>query len=195
MWNERYSRTEYIYGEEPNKFLEEQLPKVQPGVIIFPCEGEGRNAVFAATLGWEVLAFDSSEAGKAKAMKLAQMKNVSIDYQIEDANDIEYPDNSADAIAFIYAHFPTELRNSMLAKANKWLKPGGTIILEAFNPLQLNNTSGGPKDPSFLYTEEILTNAFPGFEYKILESIKIELNEGAFHQGIADVVRFVGVKG
>jgi cyclopropane fatty-acyl-phospholipid synthase-like methyltransferase len=194
MWNERYSRTEYIYGEEPNKFLEEQLPKVQPGVIIFPCEGEGRNAVYAATLGWEVLAFDSSEAGKAKAMKLAQMKNESIDYQIQDANDIEYPDNSADAIAFIYAHFPTELRNSMLAKANKWLKPGGTIILEAFNPLQLNNTSGGPKDPNFLYTEEILTNAFPGFEIKMLESVKIELNEGAFHQGMADVVRFVGVK-
>ena len=134
MWNERYSRTEYIYGEEPNKFLEEQLPKIEPGTIIFPCEGEGRNAVYAATLGWQVLAFDSSEAGKAKAMKLSQMKNVAIDYQIEDANNIQYPDNSADVIAFIYAHFPTDLRNSMLAKANKWLKPGGTIILQRCIP-------------------------------------------------------------
>lgn len=51
-------------------------------------------------------AFDSSEAGKIKALLLADKKRVNIDYSIEDANAINYPDNSADVVAFIFAHFP-----------------------------------------------------------------------------------------
>jgi hypothetical protein len=62
-WNERYSKTEYVYGEIPNVFFAAQLGTLQPGNIILPCEGEGRNAVYAASQGWNVEAFDSSEAG------------------------------------------------------------------------------------------------------------------------------------
>jgi hypothetical protein len=59
-WNERYSKNEFAYGEAPNNYLKEQLEKLSAGAILFPAEGEGRNAVFAATLGWKVSAFDIS---------------------------------------------------------------------------------------------------------------------------------------
>jgi hypothetical protein len=60
QWDERFSGEEYVYGIQPNAFLEEQLPLLEPGTILFACEGEGRNAVFAASLGWNVSAFDGS---------------------------------------------------------------------------------------------------------------------------------------
>jgi hypothetical protein len=73
QWNERYSASEYIYGTGPNTWLVEKLAGLQPGKILFPAEGEGRNAVHAARLGWNVAAFDQSEAGRKKALKLAEI--------------------------------------------------------------------------------------------------------------------------
>lgn len=81
-WDDRYSSEEFAYGKEPNNYLKEQLEKLNPGAILFPAEGEGRNAIFAAKLGWNVSAFDISEEGKNKALKLAEANNVSIDYQV-----------------------------------------------------------------------------------------------------------------
>jgi SAM-dependent methyltransferase len=194
FWNERYSEKEYVYGENPNIFFEEQLSQLNPGTIILPCEGEGRNAVYAASQGWKVKAFDSSEAGKMKALQLANKKNVIIDYSIEDAVAASYPENSADVVAFIYAHFPPATRKQIHQKAIHWLKPGGKIIIEAFNPNQLQNNSGGPKDLSMLYTEETIKEDFEELKIELLQTNQTILEEGKYHEGKADVIRFVGIK-
>ncbi len=68
-WDERYSNEEYAYGEQPNNYLKEQLEKLNVGALLFPAEGEGRNAVFAAKLGWKVSAYDISMEGKKKAIQ------------------------------------------------------------------------------------------------------------------------------
>ena len=194
FWNERYSVKDYVYGEKPNTFFAAQLDKMTAGSIILPCEGEGRNAVYAATLGWKVKAFDTSEAGKIKALLLADKKRVNIDYSIEDANAINYPDNSADAVAFIFAHFPPSTRKGIHQKAIKWLKKGGKIILEAFNPLQLQNSSGGPKELSMLYTAEMLKGDFATLKIELLQTQQSVLSEGKYHEGAADIIQFVGIK-
>jgi hypothetical protein len=194
IWNERYSKEEYVYGEEPNVFFAAQLNKLKQGTVILPCEGEGRNAVYAASQGWIVKAFDSSEAGKAKALQLAVKKGVSIDYEIADAIFINYPESSVDVVAFIYAHFPPAIRKTVHQKAIGWLKPGGKIIIEAFNPAQLQNTSGGPKEVTMLYTEEIIRADFQGLNIELIETLQTTLQEGKYHQGKADIIRFVGSK-
>lgn len=194
FWNDRYREKDYVYGEKPNVFFKDQIRLLNPGTLILPCEGEGRNAVYAASLGWKVFAFDSSEAGKTKAMQLAEKNGQSIDYLVVDALEVSFPDESADVVAFIFAHFPPELRRKIYHQSIRWLKPGGRIILEAFNPLQLNNATGGPKDISMLCTEEILKEDFEGLEILIMRSLKINLKEGKYHHGLADVVDFVGIK-
>ena len=77
MWNERYAGDDYFYGTEPNTFLAENA-KLLTGPVLSLCEGEGRNAVFLASLGLDVLGVDSSDVGLAKAQKLAAEKKVSI---------------------------------------------------------------------------------------------------------------------
>lgn len=194
FWNERYSEKEYVYGEEPNLFFAEQLHKLKPGNIILPCEGEGRNAVYAASQGWKVNAFDASEEGKTKALQLANKKGVILDYNVEDAVTVTYPVNSVDAVAFIYAHFPPAIRKNIHQKAISWLKPGGKIIVEAFNPKQLQNTSGGPKELSLLYTEDIIKEDFKGLKIEFIKTLQTALNEGKYHEGMADIIRFVAIK-
>jgi len=194
FWNERYNQEEYVYGENPNSFLVEQLKRIPAGKIILPGEGEGRNAVYAASIGWNVEAFDTSELGKQKALKLAAKKEVSITYQIGDAKTIVYPLDEYDVVALIFAHFPAEIRKEMHQRAIKWIKSGGKIILEAFNPKQLKNNSGGPKNEAMLYTKAMLQDDFEGLEIELLRTTQTKLAEGKFHEGQADVIWFVGVK-
>src|SRR5205809_7711841 len=89
-WNERYSKDEFAFGKQLNNYLKEQLEKLNVGTILFPAEGEGRNAVFAANLGWTVSAFDICMEGKKKVDRLAKIKHVSIDYKIGDLQEISF---------------------------------------------------------------------------------------------------------
>jgi len=82
FWDERYSQPEYAYGREPNVFFREQIEPLQPGRLLMPAEGEGRNGVYAARKGWVVDAFDISEKGREKALRLAEEMGVAIHYQV-----------------------------------------------------------------------------------------------------------------
>lgn len=198
-WDDRYKSEEFAYGEDPNNYLKEQIEKLNTGTILFPAEGEGRNAVFAAKLGWKVSAFDISEEGKNKALKLAEANNVTIDYQVGVLETLNYKAEQFDAIALIYAHFPAEIKSSIHKTLETYLRKGGIIIFEAFSKkhleyLAINDKVGGPKDIESLFSIEEIQADFPNYEIIELEEKEIELNEGLFHNGKGSVIRFVGRK-
>lgn len=194
FWNERYQSAEYIYGIQPNEFLVEQIKSLHNGEILFVAEGEGRNAVYAAKLGWNVTAIDFSEDGKKKALELAKDNEVAINYQVIEAEKYDFPSEKFDAIVLIYAHFDEPNRSFIHQKCIDSLKQGGTIILEAFNKNQLNYNSGGPKKESMLYDTELLEKDFEHLTVKHIVEIQIELSEGTFHKGTAEVIRLIGRK-
>jgi len=198
-WNERYGQEEFAYGEEPNNYLKEQLAKLPVGSILFPAEGEGRNAVFAAKLGWQVSAFDISQEGKNKALKLAEKNQVSIDYQVGALDVLNFEPEQFDAIALIYAHFPANIKSIYHLKFDSLLKKNGTIIFESFSKKHLgyvtaNEKVGGPKDIDSLFSIEEIKLDFPNYTFVELVEKDIELNEGLYHNGIGSVIRFVGQK-
>lgn len=194
FWNERFGAEEYVYGEAPNRFLVDEIGKLKPSKILFPAEGEGRNAVYAATIGWDVTAFDPSIEGKKKAELLATKHKVTIDYQIKGYEDVDFPAESFDCIVLIYAHMPSALRKTTHKKLASFLKPGGTLVLEGFSKQQINNKTGGPQSLDFLFSAEELKKDFCSFTNEDTKEVDTELNEGPFHQGKASVVRFVGIK-
>ncbi|OXB02544.1 SAM-dependent methyltransferase [Flavobacterium oncorhynchi] len=198
-WDDRYSNEEFAYGEEPNNYLKEQIQKLKPSTILFPAEGEGRNAIFAAKLGWNVSAFDISEEGKNKALKLAEANNVSIDYQVGELETLNFKEEQFDVIALIYAHFPAEIKSEIHKQLDKLLRKDGIIIFEAFSKkhleyLAINDKVGGPKDIESLFSIEEIKSDFPNYEIIELEEKEIELNEGLFHNGTGSVIRFIGRK-
>lgn len=198
-WNERYSKETFAYGEEPNLYLKTQLQKLPIGKILFPAEGEGRNAVYAAKLGWNVAAFDISAEGKAKAMRLAEKNKVTIDYTVGDLQTLSYEAGQFDAIALIYAHFPANIKSQCHKSLDNYLKTGGTIIFEAFSKKHIdyvtaNEKVGGPKDIGSLFSIDEIRSDFPNYEVSELVEKEIELNEGLFHNGTGSVIRFVGRK-
>ncbi|UNY98588.1 class I SAM-dependent methyltransferase [Zhouia spongiae] len=199
FWNERYQDPAFAYGKEPNIFFKEQIEKLKPGTILLPADGEGRNGVFAAKLGWDVTAIDLSKEGQRKALQLASEQLVSINYVVDDIEKVELPDKSFDAIALIYAHFSSWKIHVIHQKLARLLKPGGLVIFEAFSKnhikyQEIDSRAGGPKDVDMLFSPEQIRADFEGFEIQVLEEQKIVLNEGVFHKGTGSVIRFSGKK-
>lgn len=199
IWNDRYSKEGFAYGELPNNYLKAQLEQLTPGAILFPAEGEGRNAVFAAKLGWTVSAFDISVEGKKKALRLAETNNVAIDYQVGALQSLNYNTEQFDVLALIYAHFPADIKSIYHQTLDKYLRKNGVVIFEAFSKKHLdyntrNEKVGGPKDIAMLFSMDEIKADFANYEILELEETEIELNEGLYHNGTGSVIRFVGRK-
>ena len=198
-WNERYSAEAFAYGEQPNNYLKEQLEKLTVRAILFPAEGEGRNAVYAARLGWTVSAFDISVEGQKKALKLADANAVTIDYRVGELQSLHFENEQFDAIALIYAHFPANIKSLYHKTLDKYLRTGGVVIFEAFSKKHLdyilkNEKVGGPKDIESLFSIAELQSDFANYHFTMLEEKEIELTEGLYHNGRGSVIRFVAQK-
>lgn len=194
FWNQRYAAEEFAYGIEPNLFFKNEIEKLNPGKVLFPAEGEGRNAVYAARLGWEVTAFDTSTEGKRKAELLALKHGVKINYLIAGYDDIYFQPETFDCLVLVYAHLPSEKREEYHRKMVSFVKTGGFVILEGFSQKQVNYNSGGPRDVNMLYTKTAIETDFKLLSDLNAEEVEIELDEGLYHKGTASVIRLVGKK-
>lgn len=192
FWDQRYGEAVYVYGKEPNAFLKEKIGPLRPGQALFPAEGEGRNAVYAATLGWQVTAFDYSEAGRRKAEALAREKGTRIDYRVAGIENFPFPESAFDLVGLFFVHQPSASRRLLHQQAAQSLKPGGMVILEAFSKQQLGLSSGGPKQADLLFSAEELEEDFSSLHLHLLEETETVLSEGPYHSGPARVVRLVG---
>ena len=193
MWNQRYGGDGFAYGTEPNSFLAENA-KLLTGPVLSLAEGEGRNAVFLASLGLDVLGVDGSEVGLAKAQRLADLKGVQIKTEVADLATYEPPANFFGSVVSIFAHLPSDVRRRLYRSVEQSLKPGGIILLEAYSKSQLSRDTGGPKDPDMLMTAVDIKMEFPNCEVILCHEIEREVVEGEFHTGMASVGQFVGKK-
>lgn len=193
FWNTRYQDNVTVYGTKPNAFFKEFIDSHNPGTILLPAEGEGRNAVYAAKKGWKVDAFDFSEVARNKAMQAASDQNVNINYWLEDLANFK-ADKIYDAVGLIYVHLPEGIRHDFHGKAYQSLRSGGYLVLEAFAKEQLQFDSGGPKDSSLLYSAPMICSDFPFLHLLSCGQKELELKEGPYHKGKAAVLRLIGQK-
>ena len=192
FWNSRYAEPGYAYGTEPNAFLVAQRHYLKLGMTALAvADGEGRNGVWLAQQGLDVLSVDASEVGLRKAQELAADRGVAIRTEKADLTTWSWPEQKFDVVAAIYVHFPPEVRVRLHRRMFEALKPGGVLILEAFTPEQLTYKSGGPPVAEMLYTADMLRIDFAGGEILLIEELVTELAEGKYHRGPGAAVRLV----
>jgi SAM-dependent methyltransferase len=193
-WNQRYSEPGYAYGIAPNEFLVFAAQNIPPGRVLSLGEGEGRNAVFLAERGYEVLAVDSSSVGLAKAQELAGQKGVTISTQQADLADFSIEADTWDGIISIFCHLPPEIRKPLYRKVVRGLKPGGVLVLESYTPNQLNFGTGGPKEPDRLLTLSDVKLELTGLDFVHAVETERTIREGSYHSGLSAVVQIIGIK-
>jgi SAM-dependent methyltransferase len=189
FWNQRYNIEGFFYGTEPNDFVQQVAPQLPSGPILCLAEGEGRNAVYLASLGHAVTAVDQSASGLAKARKLAAKRNLAIETTVADLAGFSIAPGAWSGIVAIFAHLPPELRRSVHHEVVSGLRPGGLYVLEAYTPDQLAFGTGGPKDPAMLMTLAELRNELAGLEFLIGREVVRKVVEGTGHTGRAATVQ------
>ena len=153
-------------------------------------DGEGRNGVWLAEQGLDVLSLDFSPNAQSKAKALARERGVAnMTFEQGDVHAWAYPEAAFDVVAEIFTQFSTPAeRAPKWAGMRKALKPGGLLIVEGYTPKQLEYGTGGPKERENLYTRAMLEEAFRGFhDMKIVEE-ELEMHEGPHHSGMSAVI-------
>lgn len=193
-WDERYREPGFAYGTSPNEFLVSVVDKIPKGKVLSLAEGEGRNAVYLASLGYQVTGVDGSEVGLHKAVELAAERGVAITTIHADLNEFEIEPEQWDGIIACYCHVPSAIRIPLHKAAVRGLKSGGVFVLEAFSKEQLAYGTGGPQSLDMLMSLDELMQELSGLE--LVHSVRIErdVREGSRHTGLASVVQVMGIK-
>src|SRR5215467_3419700 len=195
-WETRYATPDYAFGKEPNYFLVSCKPLLPPsGRALAVADGEGRNGVWLAEQGLDVVSIDFSPSAQRKAQALAKERGVAVAFLLADVHAFDYPEAAFDVVVEIFTQFssPAE-RASKWAGMRKALKPGGLLIIQGYTPKQLQYGTGGPKQIENLYTRAMLEEAFRGFHDLTIVEEELELHEGTSHGGMSAVINLTARK-
>jgi SAM-dependent methyltransferase len=189
-WEGRYAAAEYVFGTEPNYFLKRCKPLLpKSGRVLAVADGEGRNGVWLAEQGLDVVSIDFSPAAQAKARSLAEKRGVSLTIEQADVHNWAYPEAAFDVVVEIFTQFSTPAeRPQKWAGMRRALKSGGLLIVEGYTPKQIEYGTGGPRQAEHLYTRAMLEEAFGDFADVVIVQEELEIWEGDGHGGMSAVI-------
>jgi SAM-dependent methyltransferase len=195
-WQERFAAPGYLFGTAPNAFLKAQAPLLpKSGKALSIADGEGRNGVFLAEQGLDVLSVDFSPVAQEKAKVLARERGVTLRFEQGDMINWRWLENEFDVVAAIFVQFATPpQRVKLFAGIKRTLKPGGLLLLQGYGPKQLEYKTGGPSDITRLYTRDLLQKAFADFAALDIREHDEVITEGNGHAGMSALVDLVGRK-
>jgi len=191
VWEQRFGADGYLYGTEPNEFLREHVCSVPRGRVLCVAEGEGRNAVFLASQGFEVSSIDLTEAGVAKTRRLATQRGVNIEAVTGNLATADLGIQSWNGIVSIFAHRAPAIRRDLHRRVVDALAPGGVFLLEAYTPNQIGRGTGGPPAAELAMSLADLHRELAGLDFAHAVEIERQIFEGRGHTGLGSVVQVI----
>jgi 2-polyprenyl-3-methyl-5-hydroxy-6-metoxy-1,4-benzoquinol methylase len=194
-WETRFAAPQFIFGKEPNAFLKSHADLLRGRkTALSVADGEGRNGVWLAEQGLDVLAIDYSPTGLAKAQALARERGVPISTEAVDVVTWRWPKEAFDVIAAIFIAVDAADRPAFFANLKAALKPGGLLLMQSYRPEQLNYRTGGPPQAERMSTRPMLEAAFGDLSTLDIREHDSVLNEGTAHVGMSALIDLVGTR-
>ena len=195
-WESRFAAPGYLFGTAPNAFLKSKAHLLKPGwKALSIADGEGRNSVFLAERGLDVLAMDFSPTALGKARALAKERGVPLRVEQADLLTWAWPVGAFDVVAAIFFQFLTPpQRDQVFADIKRALRPGGLLLMQGYGPRQIEYKTGGPSEVENLYTRALLEDCFADFASIEIEEYDSAIQEGSGHGGMSALIDLVGRK-
>ncbi|HYJ24411.1 MAG TPA: class I SAM-dependent methyltransferase [Acidimicrobiia bacterium] len=145
-WDERYRSHDHLWSVTPNLFVADRLSGMAPGRGLDLAAGEGRNAIWLASLGWEMTAVDFSEVAISKG----KAQSEAVDFVVADVRTWE-TEQSFDLVLIAYLHLVPGDYEAIVRRARDWLAPGGELFLIGHDVSNPTDGWGGPQYPELLW--------------------------------------------
>jgi len=169
-WDSRYAGSELIWSAEPNRFVAAELGALPPGRALDLASGEGRNALWLAAHGWRVTAVDFSAVAVGKGRDRAGQDGLDIEWVVADVvRDYRPPAGAFDAVLIAYLHLPPADSEAVLRGAARAVAPGGVLLVVGHDITNISDGTGGPQDPTRLYSPETITGYLAGWDVERAE--------------------------
>lgn len=181
-WDERYREKPILWGAEPNRLFAEIVSELKPGRALDLAAGEGRNSIWLATEGWDATAVDFSSVAVKRGRAMAAESGVEVDFVAADVLTYEPAAEAFDLVAIVYLHLQATDRRAVLARSERALKPGGSIVIVGHDLRNLDEGVGGPQDPAVLMSPDALVEELGGCEILRGETVRRDVPD---HGGIA----------
>lgn len=196
FWDQRYAAAELVWSRGPNQFLVREVDGLAPGRALDLACGEGRNAIWLASQGWQATGVDFSPVGIDKARALAGAMSgpasASIAFEVGDATTWTGPGEGFDLVVIFYLHLPADQRRAAHQHAAEAVAPGGTLLIVGHDRDNLEHGVGGPQDASLLLVASEVTDDLDGLGLVIerAEQLTREVEvDGEIHHAIDCLVR------
>ena len=194
-WETRFRAPGYLFGKEPNAFLKSQAHRLRGGTALSVADGEGRNGVWLAEQGFDVLAIDFSPTALEKSRQLAAERGVRLRTEVADVTGWRWPANAFDVVAAIFTQFVGAAeRPAYFENLKRALKPGGLLFMQGYRPEQLVYKTGGPSEVERLYTRALLQDAFGDMAGLEIREHDSAISEGIAHVGMSALIDLVAKK-
>jgi 2-polyprenyl-3-methyl-5-hydroxy-6-metoxy-1,4-benzoquinol methylase len=194
-WEKRFSAPDYAFGKEPNAFLKSQQSLLRGRkTALSVADGEGRNGVWLAERGLDVLTIDFSPAGIAKAQALATERGVRLRTELADINKWQWPKSAFDVVVAIFIFTDPPDRDALFANLKGALNSGGLLLIQGYRPKQLEYKTGGPAVTARMYTREILQAGFGDMAKLDIREHDSMISEGHSHAGMSALIDLVATK-
>jgi SAM-dependent methyltransferase len=126
-WNQIYEHS-VGFNHEPNRLLVKAVGGVRPGNALDIATGQGRNAIYLATAGWNVTGIDIAEEGLRQARERAAKDKLPLTMINADVDSFDVGTDRWDLIALIYA--PAAWKR--ISDIKRAIRPGGLLVYEYF---------------------------------------------------------------
>jgi len=173
-WNERYAGADLIWTAEPNMFVVDEVAELPPARALDLACGEGRNAVWLASKGWETTGVDFSVVGLAKGRHLADAVGVEVTWIEADATSWQPPASGFDLVILCYLQLDGPGRTAALEVAARATALGGHVLVVAHDRDNLVRGVGGPPDASVLYDVEETTSVLVSAGLEVVKAAQVE---------------------
>jgi SAM-dependent methyltransferase len=177
-WDERYAGTELVWSSGPNRFVEDEVAGLPPGRAVDLAAGEGRNALWLAEQGWQVTAVDFSVVGLDKGRRVLaaheRARDLHVDWVHHDVLTYDPGPVGYDLALLAYLQLPAEERRAAVRVGWSALAVGGHLVVVAHDSTNLTEGTGGPQDPSVLYTSEEVLGDLDGERFEVVRAERVD---------------------
>ena len=187
FWDSLYDARPALWSGNPNPHLVAQVEAMPPGTALDVGAGEGADAIWKATRGWQVTAVDISTVALARATRDAARAGPDVSGRIDwlhrDLMKWEPPKDHFNLVSVHFFHLAPEPRRLLFGRLAAAVVPGGALLIVGHSLYVLDGAphdgpdhrgEGSMMPVDYFFTGDEIAAQLDAREWEIITNAEVE---------------------